>query len=1325
LDQLEPGSIEYILPSPMPWSGDVDVAALGAALSRVVARHEVLRTRLVTGADGVPHQVIDPPSPFPLPVVDVSGEADPAAARLLVAAGTIAPFDLARGPLIRACLIRLGADKHVLALAVHHVASDEWSMQIFRRELSALYGAFRAGEPDPLPPLPVQYADFAVWQRQWLAGEVLDGQLAYWRDQLAGLPVLELPTDRPRPAVRSTAGAVTRFSVPAEVADGLRGVARECGATMFMTLIAAFTMLLGRYCGADDVVVGTPVANRNRAETEDLIGFFVNTLVMRTDLSGDPAFTELLGRVREMALAAYAHQDLPFEQLVDTLVTERDRSRSPLFQVLFNYFTEEGSQDDGRRNDGRRNDGRRNGDRRNGDRARGTELSLSDLGTGVIGRFDLRLILADSGGGGLFGVFEYCTALFDAVTVERFAGHLMTVLEAVAVDGGRPVSQLPVLTDAERYELVDAWNETSAAVPPAGGVHELVVARAEECPDVVAVVSGGWWLSYGGLVGRAARLAGYLRGVGVGAESVVGVCLPRGVEMVVAVLGVWLAGGAYVPLDPEYPAERLAFMLADSRASVVVVGTRELVGDLPVGRLRTVVLDEPAVAMTLAGLPPVPPPVVVEPDGLAYVMYTSGSTGVPKGVLVPHGGVVNLAVAQGRVFGVGRGDVVVQFASWSFDASVWELVMVLVAGAQLVMASAEERAEPQRLAGLVQANGVGVATVPPSLLDVLQPGDLGGVHTLVTAGEALDPRLAGVWGRGRRLLNAYGPTETTVCASVALVDPDGGGMPPIGGPIANTRVYVLDRCLSPVPVGVAGELFIGGAQVARGYEGRPALTAERFIADPFAGDGSRLYRSGDRVRWRADGRLEFVGRTDEQVKVRGFRIEPAEIEAVLAAHPAIHTAVVTAFGQEADRRLVAYLVPADPAEGIPPVRELRAFVGERLPQFMAPAVFTELAALPLTPNGKIDRAALPVPDAVRPDITGYIAPSSPVEELLAGIWRELLGLERVGVNDNFFELGGHSLLVTQMVARIRAAGYDMSVGDLFEHPTITAVAPLIQANAEHSQARLAVKIRRGIVVPPVFAVHTITGEVAAYADLAGYLGEGQQFYGLQERGLTGDDPPLESVFEMATAYLDEVVRLQPDGPYLFVGHSAGCYATIEMARQMTAKGAEVGGVYLIAPPIGRYVRFSKSPRNRIRRADRRLLRNLNDAISAGGRRLSRKDEMRLLRRGGPDEKIPAAAREGDEHALRIMRAVTINGLVCTNYSNLMRYSLEPYDGRVVLFMPREDKAEKQHRTLRLWREALRQEPEIVDVPGAHNTVLDDAAETIGTWFKAEIARWQR
>ncbi|MFI2353022.1 amino acid adenylation domain-containing protein, partial [Streptomyces sp. NPDC019443] len=1021
LDQLDPGATGYVLPSPLPWSGDLDVATLGAALGAVVARHEVLRTRLVADAHGVPHQIIDPPAPFPLAVVDVSDAVDPVAtAQNLMTADAATPFDLTNGPLVRATLIRLASDEHVLALAMHHVVTDEWSERIFQRELSALYEAFRAGEPDPLPPLQVQYADFAVWQREWLTGEVLDGQLSYWQEKLADLPVLDLPTDRSHPATRSSAGAMAAFTVPEETAEALRALSRAHGSTMFMTLLAAFDVLLGRYAGSDDVVVGTPVANRNRAETEDLIGFFVNTLVLRTDLSGDPSFTELLGRVRESALGAYAHQDVPFEQLVDELATERDRSRTPLFQVYFSYDTGGAPEPSG--------------------------PSMEDLAhVSRTVQFDLALRLGDREDGGLSGQIEYSTALFEAVTVERMVGHVVNVLESIAEDAGRRVGELPVLGAGERRRVVEEWNEAVEPLPGVGGVHELIAARALAGPDAVAVVSDAEVLTYGGLMARANRLAHRLRGLGVGAESVVGLCLPRGVDMVVAMVAVWQAGGAYLPLDPEYPVERLEFMLADSGVEVVV-GHRSVAGVAAGLSVESVVwFDDPAVT---GRLPSTAPEVPVHGDQLAYVIYTSGSTGRPKGVQVAHRSVVGMVTALAPVLEAGPGGRVLQFASFSFDAAVLDVAVTLASGGALVVASSAERTAPEVLTGMIGAQGVGAASVVPSLLGVLNPDEVSGIQTLLLGAERLTQPVARAWAADRRLVNTYGPTEATVMVTTGAVDPDVAVAPPIGAPVANARLYVLDARLNPVPVGVAGEVFIAGPQVARGYRAQPALTAERFLPDPFTADGTRMYRSGDRARWLADGQLDFIGRADDQVKVRGFRIEPGEIEAVLTTHPQIRNAVVTAFGDTEERKLVAYLVPADAAEGIPAVPDLREHVQRSLPAFMVPAVFVELAALPLSPNGKLDRSALPEPDGVRPELDRLVAPATASEELLAGIWQHLLDVDRVGSTDNFFELGGHSLLATQAVSRVREVfGVELALATLFDHPTIAGLGAALDSVA--------------------------------------------------------------------------------------------------------------------------------------------------------------------------------------------------------------------------------------------------------------------------------------
>ncbi|MFF0526724.1 amino acid adenylation domain-containing protein, partial [Actinomadura nitritigenes] len=1074
LDQMEPGSVEYNVPVPVGLGGEVDVAALGAALGALTRRHEVLRTRLVAGHDGVPYQVIDPPSPFPLPVVDVSGAADPRrAAEALVMADAAEPFDLATGPVIRGCLARVGTDRHLLVLSVHHAAFDEWSALILRRELRALHTAIGAGEPDPLPPLPVQYADYALWQRIWLSGRVLETQLAYWRDQLAALPTLDLPTDRPRPAIRTTTGAAVRFTVPAPTVEQLRQLARDHGATMFMTTMAAFAVLLGRYTSQHDIPIGTPIANRNRAETENLIGYFVNTLVIRTDLTDDPTFAELLERLRTTALAAYAHQDLPFEQLVDELVTQRDRSRTPLFQTLFNYDTTTGT--------GGGADTAANGSRPQAGEGAVARQDTDDVDGDVVAQTDVRLVLVERGGG-LAGAVEYSTGLFDRDSIARLVGHFGALLEGIADGGGlRRLSELPVVSAAEREELlrwavgveagVGSGTGAEVAVDGMDGVVGLVLGHAEVRADAVAVVVGDVSMTYGRLAESAARLAGYLRGLGVGRGSVVGLCVSREVEMVVGVLGVWLAGAAYVPLDPGYPADRLGYMLADSGAAVVV-GAESLVAEMPVGRgVRVVELDDPVTAAAIAGSP-------VSRDGaagagLAYVMYTSGSTGRPKGVLVDHGGVANLVAGQGPVFGITPGVVVAGFASFSFDAAVSEVWVTLGRGGRLVIVDEDERVDTARLAQVLAAAGVGVVTLPPSVARVVDPAQFAGLATLVLAGERADGHLVARWADRCVVVNAYGPTEASVCATAGPVDPAAiaaaGGVVPIGTPLPGLRVHVLDEQLSPMPLGVAGELFIGGLGLAWGYAGRAALTAERFVADPLAGDGSRLYRSGDRARWRPGGVLEFLGRIDEQVKVRGFRIEPGEVEAVLTAHPHVSAAAV-AVTEGQDPQLAAWLVPGDPDTGIPTAAELREFAGRRLPEFMIPAHFTEITQLPLTRNGKLDRAALPAPDTARPDLGGFTAPATPAQELLAGIWEQVLGVERVGATDNFFELGGHSLLATQVISRVREVfGTEVPVSALFDHPTVAGLAEVVEGTASGVPVPGVVPVGRDGRLPLSFA----------------------------------------------------------------------------------------------------------------------------------------------------------------------------------------------------------------------------------------------------------------
>ena len=1057
LDQLRPGSAAYNLGYAIRLSGPLDAGALRRTFAALVARHESLRTTFKV-EDGEPRQVIALEAGHDLTFTDLDhleASRREEEVRRLCAVESLRPFDLSAGPLMRTTLLRLSADEHVLLFTMHHIISDAWSMGVLVREVGVLYGAYARGLGSPLAELPIQYADYAAWQRGWLKGEALEAQLSYWRRQMAGAPpVLELPTDRARSPARGYASARRTCEVGAELSGALRRVGRGEGATLFMVLLAGFAALLSRHAGQEEVVIGTPIAGRTEAETEGLIGVFINALALRVNLEGDPTFQELLRRVKAVTLGAYEHQALPFEKLVEELTTERDMRYTPLFQVALVLQN-----------------------------TPMTPPKLSDLRLSTV-ELDTRLtkyemtVTVEETESGLAVTFEYARDLFEGETMERMLGHWLRLLTAAGADPGLRLSQLPLLTEAEGEQL-EGWNRTAEAWASGPLLHELFEGQAARTPDAAAVVFAGGQLTYAELNERAEGLAHHLADMGVSPEVVVGIMTERSPEMVIALLGVLKAGGAYVPLDPAYPRERLAFMLEDSRAQVLLTQER-LLGQLPEYEGLIVGLD--AGGRPVTGLRAGKSLRRAWAENLAYVIYTSGSTGRPKGVMVSHGAIANrLLWMQGR-FPLGGTDAVLQKTTLSFDASVWELFSPLLAGARLELARAGGERDAAYLAAAVAERGVTVLQLVPSMLRawVEEEGAArcAGLRRLFCGGEALGAELAGRFGRllGAELVNLYGPTETSIdatfwpCRRDDEVDGaegergDAGGVTaPIGRPISNVEVHVLDGLMRQVPVGVAGELYVGGAGLARGYLNRPGLTAEKFVPDPFKGKpGARLYRTGDVGRRLADGSLEYLGRADAQVKVRGYRIELGEVEVALKSHAGVGECVVTAREEAGGhKRLVAYVVPTGgPALTTdlsgPTADGLRAFLEAKLPGYMVPSAFVMLAALPLAPNGKLDRRALPAPEpghAASPE--SYQAPRTLTEKLLAEVWAEVLGVERVGVNDNFFALGGDSIRSIQVRALARKRGLKFSLPQLFRHQSILELAPETTIEAVPAETKLA------------------------------------------------------------------------------------------------------------------------------------------------------------------------------------------------------------------------------------------------------------------------------
>lgn len=1031
LDQMDPGNSAYNVPAAMRLSGELDVQALRMSLEEIVRRHESLRT-VFSVSEGQAVQTVKAPESWTLNSIDLSeleSNQREAEALRLAKQDTARPFDLSRGPLLRTSLVRLAPREHILSLTMHHIVSDGWSLGVFIRELSALYEAFRDGQTSPLGELTIQYPDYAQWQREHLGGPALEKHLSYWREELKGAPlVLELPTDRPRPNLQRTFGKSLPFALSKTLSVELEALSRRESTTLYMTLLAAYQTLLHHYTGQEDFLVGSAIANRNRAETEGLIGLFVNTLPQRARLSNSPTFRELLKQVSESALDANLHQDLPFSMLVEELQPQRDLSHTPLFQVMFVFQN-----------------------------VPIDPLVLPGLTITPVeiedeaAKYDLSLSMTN-GADGLSGRLVYNTDLFDESTIKRMQGHLQNLLEAIVSDPNRNISTLPLTSERERRQLVYEFNQWERKFAGSSLIHETIEQQARLRPRARAVECEGEVLSYAELNRRANQLAHYLIRLGVGPETPVAVYLQPSLEMVISLVAILKAGGGYVPLSPACPPDRLSFMLEDTAAPFLLTHESAL-PQLPEKRPEAICLDSEFESIACESSED--PAVTMSPDNLAYVIYTSGSTGIPKGVIVTHRNVSRLFEATEDWFGFDESDVWTFFHSYAFDFSVWELWGALRYGGCVVVVPFWMSRSPETFFEHIIEKKVTVLSQTPSAFNQLMRVDeseAGGselaLKTVVFGGEALKPGNLIGWNERRgvespRLINMYGITETTVHVTYhRLMEEDIGhaASSVVGRPIPDLQVHILDEHLQPVPVGLAGQIYVAGAGLARGYLNRPGLTAERFIPNPFSSNGDRLYQTGDKARYRADGAIEYLGRVDQQVKVRGFRVELGEIEAALREHSAVAQCVVTVREDSPDeKRIVAYVAPRQNQS--PSVDDFRDFLKQKLPDYMVPAAFVSIDTIPLTQNGKLDHSALPAPDSERPKLaSSFESPRTEVEKTLADIWSSLLGIDDIGINDNFFELGGDSILVIQVVARARQAGIRLAPKDIFQHQTIAELA---------------------------------------------------------------------------------------------------------------------------------------------------------------------------------------------------------------------------------------------------------------------------------------------
>jgi amino acid adenylation domain-containing protein len=1141
--------------------GKVEVAILREVLQEILARHEAMRSTFHL-VDGQLVQRVLPVQVINLPLIDLRAIPEPsrqAEASRLALEESRKPFDLSKGPLWRFSLLCLADDHYVLLITAHHIAVDGWSWGVFLNESGILYETFRAGRPSPLPPTTIQYADYAAWQMEWLESEDATQQLNFWLRYLDSAPqLLELPADRPRPPIQAFRGARHTTRLSPLLVSGLRDLSSHEGVTLFMTLLAAFQTLLGRYAGKEDFVIGSPVANRSHPEVEGLIGFFVNTLGLRADLSGNPTFRELLQRVRRGTLDAFANQDLPLERLVDALHLDRTQAHSPMFQVLFILQN-----------------------------TPSTHLELSDLSVSWFAvdnntsKFDLSLYIRETPDG-LSCAFEYNIGLFDGDRIERMAGHFRVLLEGIVRSPSQRLSELPLLSEAERRQL-SAWNDTAAEYPRGVPLAQLVEEQVKRTPDALAAVFEDSSITYRSLNERANRLAHELRKHGAGPDRLVGVCLERSVDMILALLAIVKVGAAYVPLDPDLPPGRLSYMIEDSGMQILVTQRelRTILSTFPGSGFSGTIIEVESGDWQSNGSENLG--ATVAPENLAYVIYTSGSTGKPKGVQISREALTNFLWSMKGWLKPEAGQAMLAATTISFDIAGLEIWLPLLVGGHIVVVSRETAGNGEELAAVLKQRNVLLAQATPVTWQLLLKSGWAGKSDMVAicGGEAMPPELAAkLRPRVECLWNLYGPTETTIWSAGFPVR-EGDESVLIGRPIANTQCYILDEHRQPVPIGVVGELYIGGDGLALGYLNRPELTEEKFVSNPFA-PGKRMYRTGDLARYRSDGNIECLGRTDHQVKIRGYRIELGEIESVLESHPGVRQSVVIAREDGlGGKRLAAYVVPFG---GTGPDRgELHALLKQKLPDYMVPADYMTLESIPVTPNGKVDRLALRTPEPSSFLEAGHVPPAEEFERLICEVWANVLGLERVGIRDNFFDLGGHSLLAVQLMLRLQEIipGEPLPLRAVLEAPTVREFAVWLR-NFRAGQRQFLVRLRPGTAArPPFFCVHGAGGNVLSMRPLAMALPADLPFYCFQAKGLDGSEP-FESIEETARCYVDELRKVQPRGPYYIGGGCYGGTVAFEMARILEELGESVAALVLIDAQNPKFAR-SLSKRERVLR----------------------------------------------------------------------------------------------------------------------------------------------